>query len=276
MVRVEGKSVTHEATLGKRQPVRHKGQFASAWDGQFASAWDLDLGDANVPISRLTLTVKEGFTRPYELVVMDRDRTREPVASGGEADDKGRPIDVMEKERPGGGEMAGGGSDGEFDEKGDRWRGLKVTREGAEISFPEISARKLRLIVIDSRNPPLTIEKATFSAPARQVIFPVTEDLKGPLRLYSGNPDAPPPNYVFASRLPLQFESKRVELGDRQDNPIYVPPPKPWTERWPYLADVILVGACAALAGLLMMLARGAIKRHDALPEATRVPPPPA
>src|SRR5262249_26873768 len=135
-------------------------------------------------------------------------------------------------------------------------------------------ARTLRLTVIDARNPPLVIEKVSFSAVARQVIFPVTADLKGPLRLYSGNEMARPPGDDFAKRLPARRpgEPGCVEVGAPVKNPNYVSP-KPWTERMPYLADGVLVASCVALGGLLLMLALGAIRRHDALPEATQLPP---
>lgn len=250
MASLPGERASYEAVLGQRQPVRH--------NGQFASAWDLDLGEENVPVSRLTLKVKEGLTRPFELVILERDRVGSGVAWGGPA---------MERRQP-----DGAGIDWDLDEKGGYQQGVRVTPEGTEISFPETRARKLRLIVIDSRNTPLTIEKATFSGTARQVIFPVSADVKGPLRLYSGNPDAPPPNYDFGTRLPLKLTTERVTPGERQDNTAYVPPPKPWTERWPYLADVILALACVVLGGLLLRLARGAIRRHDALPVATQEP----
>jgi hypothetical protein len=239
-VRDPGELVTNDAVLGKREPVRQ--------DGQPASAWNVNLGEPNVPVSRLALKVKEDFSRPYQLL----GENGEYLASGD-----------------------GGVAYGETDKDGQP-RPLSRTRDGVMLAFNETRARKLRLIVTDSRNPPLPIENVRYSAPARQVIFAPPSDAKMPLRLYSGNPMAAHPNYDFATRLPARPTPTptRGELGERRANPVYVPPPKPWTERWPYLTDVILVAACAVLAGLLLVLARGAIKRHDALPEAVQTPAP--
>lgn len=237
---VKGETVTRDAFVSKRMPTRHAGQYASAWD--------LDLGEANVPVSRLTLTVKDGgFTRPFDVVIPGKGGRS--VYSGGGMDEKGMPWAV--------------GSDSPT--------GVSVKGEKAEVWFPEVQARRLRLIVIDSRNAPLNVENASYSAAARQVIFAVPAGSKGPMRLYSGNERATPPNYVLAGQLPLKMEPGRVSLDERQSNPDYVAPPRPWTERWPYLADVALGAACVLLGGLLAALARGAVRRHDALPEAAEV-----
>lgn len=233
-VRDPGEFVTRGAVLQKREPVRQYGQPSSAWN--------VDLGEPNVPASSITLKLREDFSRPYQLL----GASGEYLASG---DAGAMPIGVEgQNQQP----------------------GLTRSRDGVTITFPETKARKLRLIVTDSRNPPLTIENVRYSAAARQVIFSVPKETKGPLRLYVGNPTAPHPNYDFARSLPAQPETVRVSPGERQDNPIYVPSPKAWLDRWPYLTDVVLAAACVVLAGLLLLLARGAIRRHDALPEASQ------
>jgi hypothetical protein len=136
----------------------------------------------------------------------------------------------------------------------------------------EQRSQQLRLQVVDSGNPPLPIEQVRFTAPARQVVFAQPAGTQEPLRLYVGNPDAPAPNYDFAASLPARLDPppSRLNLGEREANPDYQPPPLPWTERWPYLVDVLLGGVCVVLLGILATLARQAIRRHDAAaPSAT-------
>ena len=55
-------------------------------------------------------------------------------------------------------------------------------------------------------------------------------------------------------------------------NPIYQPVPKPWTERWPWLVYVVLSVASLILLGILGVLARAAIARHDAAEQPARSP----
>ncbi|HKI19350.1 MAG TPA: hypothetical protein VKA15_15795, partial [Isosphaeraceae bacterium] len=50
----------------------------------------------------------------------------------------------------------------------------------------------------------------------------------------------------------------------RQENPAYVPEPKPLSERWPWLIYVVLGTAAAVLGIMIVDLARQAIARHDA------------
>ena len=112
-----------------------------------------------------------------------------------------------------------------------------------EITFPELKARHLRLIVTDYRNAPLNIRSATFSAAEREVIFENREGLAGPLRLYYGNPKAVAPHYDFAGNLPATLvpPPQRTQLeGGAIDNPVYRPEPLPLTERLPWLIYVVL------------------------------------
>ena len=90
-----------------------------------------------------------------------------------------------------------------------RWVG--GPRQPLEIHFPEISAGRLRLVVIDHRNPPLHLTAVRYTAVARQVVFAASADLAAPLRLYFGNPRAAPPHYDFAANMPAVLEP--VPLG---------------------------------------------------------------
>jgi hypothetical protein len=117
--------------------------------------------------------------------------------------------------------------------------------------------------VTDQRNPPLNLTGAHYSAAARRVIFR-PGDAEGALRLYFGNPTAPAPGYEFARMLPSTLDPPPAEatLGPREKNPDYRPPPKPWTERYPWAVYVVLGAASAVLLALLGLLGREAIARH--------------
>jgi hypothetical protein len=209
-------------------------------DGGPGSAWLIDLGD-RVPCARLELDVAdETFQRPFRL----------------EQADPGEPVQVLVR--------------GEWHRRPGEERGpLKV-------KLPrEVMARRLRLVVTDYRNPPLTLTAARYSAPARQVVF-APAGLAGPLRLYFGNPRAQAPHYDFAANLPVNLDPSpaRVPLGALEANPAYQPPLRPWTERHPYLVDVVLGLASLVLLGILAVLGREAIRRHDAAQTVPAAPAP--
>jgi hypothetical protein len=48
-----------------------------------------------------------------------------------------------------------------------------------------------------------------------------------------------------------------------------VPEPKPFTERWPWLIDVVLASAGVALAAIIVSLGRRAIAHADAQEAST-------
>jgi hypothetical protein len=85
------------------------------------------------------------------------------------------------------------------------------------------------------------------------------------LRLFFGNPDAVAPNYDFARNLPAQLPRPpvRASLGAIEANPDFVPPPKPLTERWPWLIYVVLGAAGIVLGLVILSLARSTIAAHD-------------
>lgn len=256
---VPGEYLTLSANLGQREPVRtYRG---------YGSAWIIDL-DGEVPVEKLSFNIdSDDFVRDYEVEVLsnpDRDYQDSrgmPVRPY----DKGMPVnkEPFREDRnvpyyPVGGVQASG-----------QWR----RRAGAEhqpmeIRFgTELRARRLRLIVTDNRNPPLNLQSVHYIAAARQVVFERPAELAEPLRLYCGNPSALPPSYDFARNLPASLAPppERIQLAPGvQDNPEYRPTPKPWTDRWPWVIYVVLGIASAALLGILGVLARQTIQRHDA------------
>jgi len=213
-----------EAKMGRRDPLRV--------DEKFGSAWILTLGGEQTPVDRLEVTVDDkDFVRNYR------------VEAGG-------PADSGQKFR-----RVGAGV----------WR----RRAGEEIkpmvaNFGETRAARLRLTVIDHRNQPLKIRKIEYSAPARQIVFAATEASQK-LRLYFGNPEAERTEYDFARNLPDRLDPppRRAALGPRVDNPVYVPIPKPLTERLPWLIYVVLSAVILVLVSILVSLSRAAIRAYD-------------
>lgn len=235
-VEVPGELLTLPGPLQPREPIRTN-------DGP-GSAWTIDLGGNNVPCEQIACDIADTeFVRNYRIeycATADAETPFQSVSEGvwrRSAGDKHEPM-VAE--------------------------------------FGEVSARRMRIIVTDASNPPLNLRSATFSAAARQVVFPRPETAAaGPLRLYVGYPKAYTPRYDFARSLPTRLEPPptRRLLGPRQENPAYVPEPKPLTDRWPWLIYVVL-GAVSAVLGLIIIdLARQSIARHDT-GQTTAAPPP--
>jgi hypothetical protein len=195
------------------------------------SAWIIELGGRMVPCEKLAFDVAdEDFARPFALEEIQDDGGRRVVTRG-------------------------------------EWRRRAgSSRTAMEMEFGELVTHRLRLTVTDHRNPPLTITGVRYTAPIRPVTIGRSKDLAGPLKLYVNNPKAQPPHYDFAANLPevLKPSPTRTELGDRRPNPVYQPEPKPWTERWPWLVYVVLGTSSLVLLGILGVLARTAVVRHDA------------
>jgi hypothetical protein len=236
MTTVPGLDVTLRASLDRRDDVRV--------DGEPGSAWSIEFDGYNVPCQQLTFDVfEDDFVRLYRLETASPNETHQVLSRG-------------------------------------EWRRRSgEERKPMEIRLhQEVNARQLRLVVTDYRNPPLHINSAQYSAPARQLIFAASDDLTWPLKLYFGNPKADTADYDFARLLPDVLTSTPVRVQPAgvgvEENPVYRPTPKPWTERWPWLVYVVLGAASLVLLAILVMLGRQAIARHDAAmaPAASRGP----
>ncbi len=221
------------ATLGYPQPIRADGAPGTAWFISFQGD-KADSGDP-LPWDQLRFRVSgEEVERPFRLEIANPDEPRQTI-------------------------------------QGIEWRWRKENdNRYLEATIPnEVFARRLRLVITDFANPPLSLHSVEFRYPVRQIIFSLPSDkaYQRPIRLYYGNPEANPPNYDFAQRLPavLKPPPDAVTLGERSRNPAYQPPPRSWHERMPWLIYLVLGMACLILLGLLGLLARTALVRHDAM-----------
>jgi hypothetical protein len=186
-----------------------------------ASVWQIDLG-ARIPFEQIVLTVaEEEFARSFQLYAVDNPQAPELIASG--------QLSRRRSEKP------------------------KL------ISFEENAARRLKLTILDDRNPPLNLTSAYVLSAARQLIFETASVAPGPIRLYYGNPKALPPHYDLGARVPLDpapGPPVLIGIAGQQNNPAYLPEPKPFLERLPFLAYLILSVVILVLAALLMGLVR--------------------
>lgn len=197
-----------------------------------ASSWTLDLG-LRVPCDRLVLSVaEESFSRPFELEVIDDPQNIRLIASG-----------ELTKRR------------------GDN-QPLTINFEN------EVYARKLRLLVTDFSNPPLSVFQAQAGAPLRRIFFELKEQSTQPLRLYFGNVNGTPPHYDFEKDLQVRLTAPPLAatVGPLINNPDYQPSLLPFTERVPWLIYLVLTGSSVALGLILFSLARANLKANGETP----------
>jgi len=195
--------------------------------GSPASAWTIDLG-ARVPCDRLALEVDDdSFSRPFQVEAVDDPQNIRFVASG------------------------------------------ELTRRVGEARGPllvafekEVYARRLRLLITDFSNRPLSVASIKPGAPERQLVFELKEPAAQPLRLYFGDLKSAAPHYDFEKDLQSKLSTQpvRCEVGGVIENPSYKPEPLPLTERIPWLIYLVLTASSLALAMVLLSLARATLR----------------
>lgn len=226
-VEVPGETVTTNAVLGSREPSRQYGVPASRWI--------VDLGGDNIPFTRLEADVEDAeFARDASLEA-------EYVNSQGSRS---------------------------FSSMGVAGTWQRVSGEPLVPMVLEVyeqSSKRLRLTVADYRNKPLTLKAIRVNSPARQIVFERPAESELPLRLYFGNKEAEPANYDFARNLPEKLTSlpARATLKSIEENPQYVPTPKAFTERFPWLIYIALSTVSVVLGTVVVGLSRTAISNHD-------------
>jgi hypothetical protein len=213
---------------------------ATRGDGGPASAWTINLPD-KMPCQKLTFAVAgTASERPFRLQIANPNEPRTDIAGA------------------------------EW-----RWR-TEGDRQLLEISFPEVIARRLRLVVTDFANEPLQFRndggliKVKATRCVRKLIFARPDETKVtlPLKLYTGNTNVGAPNFDLAKKLPADLKPPpALTLAEWLDvmrpNPDYQPPPLTLNEQLPWLVYVVLGFACLVLLAILGALARQAIHRHD-------------
>ncbi len=194
-------------------------------NGRPASIWRIDFG-GRIPIHRVDINLYDtAFSRPYQLDVIDDPASPVLLASG------------------------------ELNRRADE------TVLPLKIEFAEHWARRVKLTVTDDRNTPLSVNGITAQSAAREIIFEAKPGAS-PLRLYYGSAKALAPHYDIAAQLPADLSPTPVRIvpGPQRDNPIYVPEPKPFSERVPWLVYIVLAAASVALAAILVNLARASAR----------------
>ena len=189
--------------------------------GRPASIWRIDL-PGRVPLQSLEFEIADRtFSRPFQLEIVDDPAAPVMLASG------------------------------------DLTRAQDAVMAPVRIEFAEQFAQHLKLTITDDRNSPLALTGATALSAMRQVVF----QSNGTVRLYYGNPKALAPHYDIASRIPTEATGAQATLGPQRDNPVYRPEPKPLSERSPWLVYLVLTGACATLAAILLNLAKASARQ---------------
>jgi Protein of unknown function (DUF3999) len=203
------------------------------YQGDYASEWFLSLpGKELVPWLRIELEAEETeFTRTYRLENADETADYRLALTQGE------------------------------------WQRHPGRKEPLRIlCSPEATARRLRLVIMDQRNSPLTVKLVKATAAARQLIFDTPANSPGPWRLYFGNSNASNPGYDYARTLPDRLESDppAAQPGTAVINPAYIRPRLPLTERSPAVTYVVFGIVAVVLLAILGLLARKAIAAHEA------------
>lgn len=272
VVEEPGEFVTRDAVLSPREPSRH--------EGLIGSSWLIDLGGSQVPCSRLEVEIEgEEFVRDYVISALP-----DAAHNAGAWDDSYRggayyPPSALNYDSGEAASEAAGPTLGEAFVHVNSTRGTFRRRAG-EAQTPlvaemgNVRAGKLRLFIADSANQALKVTSVKYTAPVCLAIVATSSEARGPLRAYFGNPQAPAPNYDFARNLPVKLDPppSRLEAADRAENPAYIPPPLPFTERFRWLIHGVLGLVSLLLAALVIQLARRVMSQHDERAAATQSP----
>ncbi|MFQ3594159.1 MAG: DUF3999 family protein [Gemmataceae bacterium] len=204
-------------SVSPREPVRLKGEAASAWT--------LTLPD-RVPVVALCLQLAaQQIERPWRVErLLEGSNYWEPR------------LEVV-----GSGVLRRAASDPE---------------EPIQLPLQERYAQQLRLTIVDARNMPLNLAEVEYETIKRLVVFQAPAPGQV-VYAYAGNPTAPPPRYEMTlppdlTQLPEGLAGARLDNPNYQP-----PPPAivPWTERNRWLIDALTVGAASVLALLLLSMA---------------------
>ena len=131
------------------------------------------------------------------------------------------------------------------------------------IDYPESNYRYYRITVFNRDDKPITIAGVEATGLLRKLIF--NYDPAKSYKLYYGNSSARYPQYDIEALFPyldISFLPK-VALSTEELNPGFkeiVPPPKPLSERLPWLLPSVLAFVVLVLGGLITKLVLSAKK----------------
>lgn len=124
-----------------------------------------------------------------------------------------------------------------------------------------VSTQHVRLVIFNRDDAPLAVSKVRLDAPARQIVFPASSP--GRYALYLGRDGAPTPEYDLPAILSRRnrVDPIRLAASEWERNPEYVapvPPPKPFSERFPYVLPGVMGVAVAGMGYAALRLIRKA------------------
>lgn len=121
--------------------------------------------------------------------------------------------------------------------------------ENLSVSFPEVSAREIKLVIKNYDSPPLKIDGVNFSGYRKVLAFKLSGGKK---YVFWGNPQAKSPSYDI-SGLVSKYKIDEIRifpLGAEKKNPKFAGIEKrlPFTERYKYLLYLVVALLIAGLA----------------------------
>jgi len=132
----------------------------------------------------------------------------------------------------------------------------KFVGKNLVITYPETTARYLRLIIHDEDSPPLTVQEVNVWGLRHRLVF--AADPQQSYKLYYGNTDARRPSYDIERVFPylVTEELPEAKLGPQTTNPDFVEKKPPVSERFPWLFPTVVAVAAIVVALLLLSILR--------------------
>ncbi len=195
---------------------------------------EIDLGSAGLPSSRLVLNIPD--TNFYRSVNIERGSNRETWSS------VLRRANIYAFET------------------------TKYTARNVSITYPETTARYLRIVIHDEDSPPLTVEGVKVWGLSRRIVF--TADPGQSYRLYYGNTKAGRPSYDIEKIFPYLTTEALPEAGlsFQMDNPDFAEELPPVSERFPWLFPTV-IGVAAVIVALLLLIIFRQVRKSLPPPE---------
>ncbi len=152
------------------------------------------------------------------------------------------------------GEVATSGDGKAWSYAGEGVISKKAQEERLSIDFPERWKRYVRVTVFHGDSAPLKIARIRLSDFQRRIEFPATA--AGEYWLYAGNPKARQASYDVSGLAANTAGAADASLGNAEANPQYRAPERPWTDRNPYILNIVLIAAVAMMGYLTIRLLR--------------------